>query len=285
MDRKTFLKSALPGVAAVLGYPTFAQPAQMRIGLTAVILNDQAAFLSRWAQYLSQRTGLAVSFVPRDWYQNILDLLFTNQLDAAWICGYPYVLHQRRMQLVAVPLYQGRPLYEAYLIRPLNAESDIKSWADVKGKVVAYSDPLSNSGWLVAQTQMRAAGVDPRSLKKAFFANGHRHVAEAVASRLAHAGSIDGYVWETMRQYRMPAVEQTEIAWKSELFGFPPLVTTRSEKDEGVQRLKATLLDMRNEIEGRAILQALNLTAFEAGSPSLFESIGRNAAAIQPYKT
>jgi phosphonate transport system substrate-binding protein len=285
MNRKTFLQSALPGVAAVLGFPTFGQAGRMRIGLTAVILNDQAAFLSRWAEYLSRRTGLPVSFVPRDSYQGILDLLFSDQLDAAWICGYPYVLHQRRMQLLAVPLYQGRPLYQAYLIRPRQAESDIKSWADVKGKVVAFSDPLSNSGWLVAQTQMRAAGVDPRSLKKSFFVHGHRHVAEAVASRLAQAGSIDGYVWETMRQHRMPEVESTEIAWKSELFGFPPLVTTQGDNDPRMQRLRATLLDMQNEDEGRGILQALNLTGFEAGSPALFESIARNAAAIQQRKT
>jgi phosphonate transport system substrate-binding protein len=285
MDRKTFLKSALPGIAAVLGCPSFAQPAKMRIGLTAVILNDQAAFLARWAEYLSKRAELPVSFVSRDTYQTIVDQLLSGQLDAAWLCGYPYVLHQRRMQLIAVPLYQGRPLYQAYLIRPLQGERDINSWADVKGKVVAFSDPLSNSGWLVAQTQMRAAGLDPRSLRKSFFAYGHRHVAEAVAARLAQAGSIDGYVWETMRQHGMPAVDQTEIAWKSEFFGFPPLVTTRNENDERVQRLKATLLDMRNEAEGRGILQALNLTGFDAGSPALFESIGRNAAAIQPRKT
>ncbi|ROZ66230.1 PhnD/SsuA/transferrin family substrate-binding protein [Ramlibacter sp. WS9] len=257
----------------------------MRIGLTAVILNDQAAFLSRWAEYLSKRTGTPISFVSRDTYQTIVDQLLAAQLDAAWLCGYPYVLHQSRMQLIAVPLYQGKPLYQAYLIRPLQGESDINSWADVKGKVVAFSDPLSNSGWLVAQAQMRAAGVDPRSLKKSFFAYGHRHVAEAVASRLAQAGSIDGYVWETMRQRRMPAVEQTEVAWKSEFFGFPPLVTTHSDNDERVQKLKTVLLDMRNEAEGRDILQALNLTAFEAGSPSLFDSISRSAAAIQPRKT
>ena len=285
MDRKTFLKSALPGVAAVLGCPSFGQPTQMRIGLTAVILNDQAAFLSRWAEYLSKRAGLPVSFFSRDTYQIIVDQLLSGQLDAAWLCGYPYVLHQRRMQLIAVPLYQGKPLYQAYLIRPLQGESDINSWADVKGKVVAFSDPLSNSGWLVAQTQMRAAGVDPRSLRKSFFAYGHRHVAEAVGAGLAQAGSIDGYVWETMRQRRMPAVERTEIAWKSEFFGFPPMVTAQNVNDERQQRLKAILLEMGNEVEGRGILQALNLTGFEAGSPALFESISRNAAAIQPHTT
>ena len=32
--------------------------------------------------------------VARESYQNILDLPLTDQLDAAWICSYPFVLHQ-----------------------------------------------------------------------------------------------------------------------------------------------------------------------------------------------
>jgi phosphonate transport system substrate-binding protein len=68
----------------------------LRFGLTAVILADQAAFLTRWSRYLSERTGAPVVFVARESYQNILDMLFSDQLDAAWVCGYPYVLHQHQ---------------------------------------------------------------------------------------------------------------------------------------------------------------------------------------------
>ena len=105
MKRRTALK--LASVGGVLWVHGRAQPtgvmalSPLKIGLTAVILADQDAFLSRWSDYLGARMGVPVTFVARESYQNILDLLFSDQIDAAWICGYPYVLHQRRLQLLA----------------------------------------------------------------------------------------------------------------------------------------------------------------------------------------
>lgn len=279
MNRKKFLKLAVSGLAAAVGAPRAAtSDAVLRIGLTPVILADQAAFLARWSEYLSKRLGSPVTFVAREYYQGVLDLLFRGQLEAAWICGYPYIRHHRQLQLLAVPLYQGRPEYQSYLIRPRQQEPGVRSWADLKGKVLAYSDPLSNSGWLVAQAQLRAVGLTGKDLQKSFFAHGHRNVAEAVAARLAHAGSIDGYVWETMRQQRMAAVEQTEVVWKSGPFGFPPVVTRLPAAHPKILALQSTLLDMQNQPEGRNVLTALNLTGFGGGSLSMFDSIARMAA-------
>ena len=203
MNRRELLVST--AAAVVTAWPALGLGAvpRLRIGLTPVILADQAAFLSRWAEYLSQRLECQVVFTSRDEYQPILDLLFGGQLDAAWICGYPFVRQQQQLRLLAVPLYQGQPTYQSYLIR--SAGSPIQGWADVRGKVFAYSDRLSNSGWLVAQGQLAAAGIGAGDLKRAFFAQGHRNVAEAVAAQLADAGSIDGYVWETMRQQKLAA--------------------------------------------------------------------------------
>lgn len=247
--------------------------ARLRVGLTAVILADQAAFLSRWADYLGKQLGLGVSFFARESYQTILDLLFAGQLDAAWICGYPYVMNESRMRLLAVPLYQGQPLYQSYLIRSRHSKSLVRGWADLKGRVFAYSDPLSNSGWLVARQQMALAGVAVGDFRRAFFAQGHRNVAEAVGERLADAGAIDGYVWETMRAQGMSVVDQTEVVWKSAQHGFPPLITMNGAWSPTLQGLQRALMTMEANEEGRALLRALNLTGFIQGSPAIFDSI------------
>ena len=105
MRRRTLLQ-ALPALAGwtSLDASRAAERPRIRIGLTAVILADQVAFLSRWGDYLSSRTGASVTFSARESYQEILDLLFSGQLEAAWICGYPYVLQQTRLELLAVPI-------------------------------------------------------------------------------------------------------------------------------------------------------------------------------------
>lgn len=279
MDRRTCLGAM---ATTVIAAPTFVAAGghnKLRIGLTPVILADQAAFLFRWGKYLSARAGVDIEFVARDAYQNILDMLFSTQLDAAWICGYPYVRYESELQLLAVPLYQGHPHYQAYLIRPAGG-SQVNGWHDLKDRVLAYSDPLSNSGWLVAQAQLAKAGLTPRDLKKGFFTHGHRNVAEAVAARLAQAGSMDGYVWETMKVQGMPAVGKTEVVWKSEPFGFPPLVMRRNDDPHRLGRLKQALLDMAGDRVGRDLLASLNLTGFAAGAPSLFDSLRLQAQSV-----
>lgn len=263
---------------------------RLRIGLTAVILADQAAFLTRWADYLSQRLEARVSFVSRDQYQAVHDLLFNGQIDAAWTCGYPFVRFHSQLQLLAVPLYQGQPLYQSYLIRPLTRKAGgkggsrgkvgVRGWADMSGRVFAYSDPLSNSGWLVAQGEFAAARIGPRDLKRTFFAHGHRNVADAVASHLADAGSIDGYVWETMRLQGMPGAMQTEVIWKSRPHGFPPLVTAADTALPKLEVLRQSLLGMPNDEAGRALLKSLNLDGFIAGQPGIFDSIRQLARSV-----
>ena len=276
-----FLGTAAALCASTWWIPSNAQTARLRIGLTAVILADQATFLARWSHYLGRRLDCKVDFLVRDSYQAILDLLFADQLDAAWICGYPFVRYQEQLRLLAVPLYQGQPTYQAYLIRARTGHSDAgpRGWPDLRDKVLAYSDPLSNSGWLVAQGQLAAARIPASDLRRTFFAHGHRNVAEAVAARLAHAGSIDGYVWETMRVQGLSAVGGTEVIWKSEPHGFPPLVSPLGER-RLTRPLQHTLLAMRHDDEGRSLLKALNLDGFVAGTPALFDSIRALARSV-----
>ncbi|MBU4184068.1 MAG: PhnD/SsuA/transferrin family substrate-binding protein [Gammaproteobacteria bacterium] len=280
VNRRRYLAAGVCGAAAAaVSLPSWGAD-RLRIGLTPVILADQVAFLSRWGRYLGSRVGVDVEFVARESYQSILDLLFSGQIDAAWICGYPFVRFESELSLLAVPLYQGQPFYQAYLIRPKTPVAEIQGWADLKGRVLAYSDPLSNSGWLVAQAQLGKAGVPVRDLKRGFFTHGHRNVAEAVAARLAQAGSIDGYVWETMRAQGMPAIAKTEVIWKSEPFGFPPLVVRKGHEHPQMEALRQALLHMGDDKVGRDLLASLNLTGFTLGQASLFDSIRRQARQV-----
>ncbi len=285
MRRRDFVQCGVALGLTRVGASARATATQLRVGLTAVILADQAAFLSRWSEYLSVRVGVPVVFVARESYQAILDLLFSEQLDAAWICGYPYVLHQAKLQLLATPVYQGKPLYQSYLIRTHGGEIEINGWSDLKHRVLAYSDPLSNSGWLVAQAQLRAVGLRAQDLRRTFFAHGHRNVAEAVATGLAHAGCIDGYVWETMQLQNIALVAKTHVIWKSEHYAFPPLVVRQGDRSGALSALGDALLSMHDDPQGKDLLRALNLNAFTTAAPALFDSIKALAASVNAART
>ena len=99
--------------------------------------------------------------MQRGSYREITELLTRDELDFAWVCGYPYARNKAVMRLLAMPLYRGKPLYQSYLIVPAS-DRRTESFADLKGAIFAYSDPNSNSGYLVPQYEMLRAGSTPR---------------------------------------------------------------------------------------------------------------------------
>ncbi len=142
--------------------------APLLFGTMPVILDEQTEFMARWRVYLETLLRRPVRFVQRGNYREILVMLAEGKLDCAWLCGYPYVRMNDRLQLVALPLYVGAPLYRAYLIVPAEDRAT-RSILDLKGRVFAFSDPDSNSGWLVPQVELKRAGEDASGFFKKSF--------------------------------------------------------------------------------------------------------------------
>jgi phosphonate transport system substrate-binding protein len=68
----------------------------VQIGLTPVLLTSDLELLRSLRAYLDLALDRDVEFVTRRTYQEISALLLAGQLDAAWICGYPYVQYRAR---------------------------------------------------------------------------------------------------------------------------------------------------------------------------------------------
>lgn len=251
----------------------------LRFGLTPVILNERVAFLHEWGAWLAARLGRPVGFVQRATYREILGLLLRGGLDVAWICGYPYVQHRAELTLVAVPRFQGRPLYRSYIV--VGADSPYDSLGALKGRLFAWSDPDSNSGYLFPRYRLAELGEDPeRFFRRSFFAWGHRHCVEAVAEGLSDGAAVDGYIWETLAVRDAALTRRTRWVLRSPLFGFPPIVAAPALPDAQVQALRAVLLSQSDDPLGLALLRELNLDGFAAEAPALFDDIARMAATL-----
>ena len=249
--------------------------ARFRIGLTPVFLDGRMQFLAAWRTYLERALGARVSFVQRPTYREVTDLLLTGQLEAAWICGFPYVRNESHMRLLAVPLYANEPLYQAYLIVSSSDEETTRI-TDLRGRIFAFSDPDSNSGFLDPQVQLLRAGAEPeRFFARTFFAWSHRDVVAAVAEGLADGGSVDGYVWDTLRRLRPDLVARTRVVSRSERYGFPPFVVPSSLPEEDFVLLQQVMMGMSEDPSGDKLLTELNLDGFVPGESGLFDGIRR----------
>lgn len=251
-------------------------PSTLRIGTTPVFLDDHRAFLEEWRRYLEQRLERPIVFVQRGSYREIADMVVNGKLDFAWVCGYPYVRYQLNMSLVAVPIFKGKPLYRSYVIVP-RTDTTTKSLLDLKGKIYAFSDPLSNSGWLAPQAELKRAGLDSGTFfRKTFYTWAHRKVVEAVADGLAQGGSVDGYVWETLNMLHPDLTARTRVVQKSAEYGFPPIVARQNISPQTLDAMRTILIRMNQDAAGQDLLKRLNLDGFEAGSNALYEGIERN---------
>lgn len=191
-----------------------------------------------------------------------------------------YVQFRDRLALVAVPVWNGAPLYRSYVI--VGTDSPARRFDDLRGSIHAFSDPDSNSGYLVTAALLLRGGESPGTFfRHVFFTYGHRNVIRAVASGLAQGGSVDGYVFEVLRQVDPDSVAACRVLRRSRLFGFPPVARRlEAAATEGVRALRAALLGMAGAASGRELLERLGLDGITAAQPRLFDSIAANARLI-----
>jgi len=279
MDRRRFLAGST--ACAGIGLPALARAAgPFRLGLTPVFLDNDAVVVERLRSALSEALGESVELIQRRTYQEITATILDGSVDAAWICGYPFLQHRDGLSLLGVPVWRGRPLYQSYLI--VRKGDGAEGLEDLRGDVHAFSDPNSNSGYLVTASDLARLGeTAERFFSRSVFTYGHRNVVRAVADGLTRSGSVDGYVWETLASVESSLTERTRIVTRSEWLGFPPFAA-RSDRasDRVVQRFGEALRGLEASEAGRDALRLLFLDRVQEGNPSLFDGIAARMAEL-----
>jgi phosphonate transport system substrate-binding protein len=278
--RRAIAAGAASLCAGAAPAPVRAAP-PVTFGVTPVFLESDVKLLAAIEAYLGRAVGRAVHCIRRRSYQEISALLLSGQLDAAWICGFPYVQFRDRLELVAVPLYHNRPYYQSYLI--VHRTHRAQRPTDLRGDVHAFSDPDSNSGWLVTRHWLATMNETPTSFfARHFFTYGHRNVIRAVSAGLAQSGSVDGYVWDVVKELEPSLVHRTRVVRRSEWLGFPPVCCNRGVAGAPLTlAIRKALASMHEDAEGRGILSLLKLDGFAATDVSVFDGIAEKWRVVQ----
>ncbi len=273
ITRRGFVGAA--AAASLCGAPAAiaAGDAPFRLGLTPVFLDNDAAVIAQLRNTFHAAMDQPIELLQRRTYEEVTGLLLEGAIDAAWLCGYPFLQHRKALSLIGVPVWNGRPLYRSYLIA---APGDpATGLADLEGGLHAFSDPDSNSGWLVTASNLARMGRTPDDFfARSIFTYGHRNVVRAVASGLTRSGSVDGYVWDVLSEVDPGLAGRTRVVSRSEWLGFPPFVA-RADRvaAPAVARFAQALSSMETTPEGRAALRTLHLDGVAPGEVSLFDGI------------
>jgi ABC-type phosphate/phosphonate transport system substrate-binding protein len=275
---------ATGGVALALPALRLQAKVPFRLGLTPVFLDNDAVLIDRLHLAFSVAIGDSVELEQRRTYEEVTELLLEGAIDAAWLCGFPYLQHRNELSLLAVPVWNGKPVYQSYLISA--AEDDAAALDDFRGATHAFSDPNSNSGYLVTVSDLARKGLKPEEFfGRTIFTFGHRNVVRAVAGGLVRSGSVDGYVWEALARTEPGLTQRTKVVARSEWLGFPPFcMRTDRDSEPEIRAMRKALLELHTTDPGRTALKLLQLDSMTLAEPSLYDGIAKRIRELENFR-
>src|SRR5215216_4592086 len=129
------------------------------------------------------------------------DQFANGEIDAAFICGLPYVQLARQrpapVELLAAPVirgdrYAGRPIYFSDVI--VHRDSRLRTFADLRGRSWAYNDLDSHSGYNLTRHHLVKLGETRGYFGRVVEAGFHQRAMRMVAAGDVDAAAIDSQV-------------------------------------------------------------------------------------------
>jgi phosphonate transport system substrate-binding protein len=252
--------------------------APLHFVLTSVLSPDRSTLpFARLSAHLTARLGRRVVMVRRRTYRELSDLLRNGHADAGIICAGAYAFGREEfgLRMLAVPVMGGSATYRAYVIaRRGNGQSRLD---DFKGRVFAFSDPLSNSGYRhVAATLFARHTTPDHFFARTLFTYSHDNTISAVRDGIADGGVVDSLVWEHLLREEPRLADQVEVIERSGEFPNSPVVASPRVAPELAARLRGVLLDMSEDSVGKEILLDLGISAFINVPESMFDPIAES---------
>lgn len=258
----------------------------LRVAIAAVI-SPKATFdtYSPLLDYLARRLDRPVELLQRPTYAEINELLRTGQADIGFICGGAYVEGEREgyMELLAVPEIGGTATYRALIIVP--ADSPYQSFDDLRGRRLAFTDPLSNSGRLYVEYRLAQMGETPESFfKEIIYTYSHDNSIRAVSQDIVDGATVDSLVFDALARSEPDLGQRLRVIERSQPFGIPPVVVHPDLDPALKAAVQQALLDMHADPQGQPALAVLHVDRFVPLTPAAYESIRQMAAEVRGWK-
>ena len=137
------------------------------------------------ADFVQTKTGYHFKVAVPTSYAAVIEAMGSEQADIAWLATFAYVLANEKYnaQVALTTVRNGLEKYRGQFIA--RADSDIKSLQDIGGKVIAYTDASSTSGYIYPSAILQQKGIKPG---KVLFVGGHPQAVLAVYQGKADVG-------------------------------------------------------------------------------------------------
>ena len=250
-------------------------PKPLRLGMGSMITPKEGyVYYYQLKEYLAQKIGRPIELVDRDSYTEIDRMLEKKELEIGFVCSGPYVEGHDRygLEIVAVPVVNGVPTYQSYIIVP--SGSSAREFQELRGATFAFTDPKSNSGKLVPTYMLSLMHETPKSFfKKVIYTYGHDKSIKAVAEGVVDGAAVDSLIWNIYLRNHPETATKVKIIARSPAYGIPPLVAVPGLDPSLKKTIREALLAMHTDPGGRKILANMNIDRFVPQPDSAYDSI------------
>lgn len=230
-------------------------------------------------EMLSKELGIKVEGFTATNYVGVVEGLGSGQVDFGFIPPFAYVLanSESNAKVILTAINKsGEARYRSqFLVRK---DSGIKSFSDVKGKIVAFVDPSSTSGYLFPGAHLIKEGIDIEKDIQYVYSGGHDKSLQLLLN-----GDVDvaATFVDSRERYAKDfptAMEETELLGYTDYI--PNIsVTLRGDMDPELQgKIKDALLKIQDSEEGKALLiELFNMYGFEEAEDADYDVIRTTA--------
>jgi ABC-type phosphate/phosphonate transport system substrate-binding protein len=221
------------------------------------------------ARYLGDRLAMPAELlagIPLEEQSRRLD---APAFDLAFVCGWPYTQKHDRPDppiellcapVMAAPRYGARPVYFTDVI--VRRDHPARAFADLRGATWSYNNTGSHSGYNVVRHRLIELGETQGYFGRIVCGGGHQGSIQLVLDGAIDAAGVDSTVLDTevaARPELATALRTIAVIGPSPI---PPVVVRRALDPARKERLRALLLGMAEDPDGRAVLAAGRVARF-----------------------
>ena len=194
-------------------------------------------------------------------YSATVEAMISKKADVSFMSPLPYVLANKYsgVEVVLGEVYDGKSYYYSRIF--VRKDSGIKKLSDLKGKTIAYVDPISSSGFMYPHDIFTRAGLVNGGMEKpeggffrrVYFAGGDQQAINSMVGGFVDAAGVSQYALNLLRPEQRDQV--VSIAQSARIPSHN--VVVRKGLEPEIKRSFIAAMMKMNRPENRRLLRAL----------------------------
>lgn len=265
------------GVAAGAG-GSRDREAPLRIAFASVIspIETRKSY-QKMVDYIAEKLGRPAVLVQRKTYEELNMLLAGGEADIAFISTGAYTSYNGMipLELLAMVQTDGTVFYKAYFI--VNADSNITSFSQLRGRTFAFTDPLSYSGRLAVDYMLmdEYRTTPEKFFQRCFYTYSHDKSLWAVENKLADGAGIDSQIYDYAKKHDGELDEKIRIIGVMEPTPTGPVVMRQDLPRDIKQKLQEIFFHMDENPAMAGAMKQVIIDKFVTPRPEVYDGLRR----------